>query len=57
MGGAEKEAGIHMVHQKEGGDYLVVAVMFEITEFGHNVEVNKNNTSPIERRGAPACAQ
>lgn len=44
MGGAEKEAEIHMVHQKEGGDYLVVAVLFEVMMYGHNEEVNKRDT-------------
>lgn len=51
MGGAEKEAGIHMVHQKEGGELLVVAVMFEVTMYGHNEEVNNNASIG----GVPAC--
>ncbi|CAM9336333.1 unnamed protein product [Scytosiphon promiscuus] len=40
FGGAEYAADIHMVHTKEEtGDLLVVGVMLEVSEYGHNVEL------------------
>ncbi|CAM9725715.1 unnamed protein product, partial [Hapterophycus canaliculatus] len=42
FGGAEYAADIHMVHTKETtGDLLVVGIMLEVSEYGHNVELQK----------------
>ncbi|CAN0211686.1 unnamed protein product, partial [Scytosiphon promiscuus] len=40
FGGGEYAADIHMVHTKEEtGDLLVVGIMFEVSEYGSNVEL------------------
>ncbi|CAM9336410.1 unnamed protein product [Scytosiphon promiscuus] len=39
FGGAEYAADIHMVHVSEAGGLLVVGIMLETSEYGHNVEL------------------
>ncbi|CAM9856336.1 unnamed protein product [Ectocarpus sp. 4 AP-2014] len=43
IGGAEHAAEIHMVHVKEGtdADLLVVGIMFDVIEYGNNLEIEK----------------
>eukprot|EP00752_Nemacystus_decipiens_P001318 g1308.t1 len=43
FGGSEHAADIHFVHIKDGtaGDLLVVGVLFDVTEYGTNLELEK----------------
>lgn len=43
VGGAEHAAGIHMVHAKEstGTDLLVVGIMYDVDDYGDNLEIEK----------------
>lgn len=40
-------AGVHFVHIKDGtaGDLLVVGVLFDVTEYGSNLEVGRRESS------------
>ncbi|CAN0423913.1 unnamed protein product [Pylaiella littoralis] len=37
IGGAERDAGMHLVHVSEAGELLVVGVIYDVTVEGHNV--------------------
>lgn len=48
IGGAERDAGMHLVHMSEAGELLVVGVIYDVTAEGHNVAVSEKQTFRVD---------